>query len=286
MFAVAKRKPDWLRRRFVADPNLALTENILGDLRLNTVCAEALCPNYTECFSKKTATFMILGVYCTRNCGFCNVTHGNPETADPGEPARIGEAVARLGLKHVVVTSVTRDDLPDGGARSFADTVSEIRRRSPGVAVEILIPDFGGNEEALDIVASSRPDVIAHNMETVKSLYATVRPLAEYERSLRVIEEVKDRAPTARSKSGIMVGLGETKAEVMSLMDDLRGAGCEFLTIGQYLAPSAEHLAVVEYIRPETFEEYAEIARDKGFAFTASAPFVRSSYRAEEAMRA
>ncbi|MDR2156332.1 MAG: lipoyl synthase [Clostridiales Family XIII bacterium] len=279
-----EKKPVWLRRRFAADPNMSLTEKILGDLNLNTVCREALCPNYAECFSKKTATFMILGVNCTRNCRFCNVAHGLPEDVDADEPARIGLAVARLGLRYTVVTSVTRDDLPDGGAGQFAAVVEEIRRQSPETAVEVLIPDFRGDEDALRTVAAAHPTVISHNMETVKNLYGSVRPEAEYERSLRVVANIKKTDASIHSKSGVMVGLGETKEQVLSLMDDLRAADCAFITIGQYLAPSKAHHAVVEYIRPDVFAEYAQCARDKGFDFVASAPFVRSSYRAEEAL--
>jgi lipoic acid synthetase len=286
MSIARKEKPAWLRKKFGADPNLFLTEHILEDLQLNTVCREALCPNYAECFSKKTATFMILGVSCTRNCRFCNVVHAIPEPPDPGEPARIGAAVARLGLRYVVVTSVTRDDLPDGGAGQFAGVIAEIRRQSPETAIEVLIPDFRGNADALRTVAAAHPDVISHNMETVKSLYDEVRPEAEYEQSLRVVAGIKEMDAAIRSKSGIMVGLGETKAQVLSLMDDLRAADCEFITIGQYLAPSREHHEVVEYIHPDIFAEYGEIAYAKGFSFAASAPFVRSSYQAGEALDA
>jgi lipoic acid synthetase len=279
-------KPAWLRSRFVSDENTEYTRAILDALGLNTVCREAMCPNWSDCFSRRTATFMILGVNCTRDCAFCNVTHGAPTAPDPNEPARIGEAVAQLGLSYVVVTSVTRDDLPDGGARPFAETVRAIRQSAPEAAIETLIPDFGGDVDALKIVLEAKPDVVSHNVETVKALYAEVRPDAVYERSLALIENIGRLSGTAaiHSKTGFMVGLGETEPQVLRLMDDLRAVDCAFLTIGQYLAPSRAHHPVVEYIHPDTFERYAEIARAKGFAFVASAPFVRSSYHAGEAL--
>jgi lipoic acid synthetase len=279
-----ERKPDWLRKRITADANSDATEGILNQLGLNTVCREANCPNYSECFSKGTATFMILGTHCTRNCRFCNVTHETPQAVDPNEPERVGQAVARLGLKYVVVTSVTRDDLPDGGAGHFAAVIKAIRKSSPGTAIEVLVPDFQGLESALQTVADAAPDVISHNMETVKELYAAVRPEAGYERSLAVIRGIRQLSATIKSKSGIMVGVGETTDQVLALMDDLRKADCRFLTIGQYLAPSKQHHPVIEYIRPETFGFYAKSAREKGFDFVASAPFVRSSYNAGEAL--
>jgi lipoic acid synthetase len=296
------RKPEWLRKRFSHGEGAAFTGGVLDDLRLNTVCREALCPNYADCFSRQTATFMILGTNCTRDCAFCNVTHGEPSGVDADEPRRVGEAARRLGLKYVVVTSVTRDDLSDGGAGQFAAIIASIRERSPGTAVEVLIPDFGGSPDALRVVADAAPDVISHNMETVRELYPEVRPGADYDRSRDLRGRVRGFAAGSaggdatrpadgkaagggvRSKSGFMVGLGETRKQVSALMDDLRAVGCEFLTIGQYLAPSREHHNVVEYIPPEIFDEYAEIARAKGFAYVASAPFVRSSYRAHEAL--
>jgi lipoic acid synthetase len=297
------RKPEWLRKQFSYNDNAAFTGNLLEDLHLNTVCREAMCPNYTDCFSRKTATFMILGTNCTRDCAFCNVAHGEPSAVDADEPNRIGEGVARLGLKYIVVTSVTRDDLPDGGAGQFAAVIASIREHSPGTAIEVLVPDFGGSADALRVVADAAPDVISHNIETVKERYSGVRPGAVYTRSLELLRRigefetggVTDDATGAmakaarsrgviRSKSGFMVGLGETRAQVYALMDDLRNVGCEFLTIGQYLAPSRRHHAVIEYVTPETFDEYADAARAKGFSFVASAPFVRSSYRADEAL--
>jgi lipoic acid synthetase len=288
---VAARKPEWLRKEFSYNDNAAFTGNLLEDLQLNTVCREAMCPNYADCFSRRTATFMILGTNCTRDCAFCNVSHGEPSAVDADEPNRIGEGVARLGLKYIVVTSVTRDDLPDGGAGQFAAVIKSIREHSPGTAIEVLVPDFGGSADALRIVAGAAPDVISHNIETVKELYSEVRPGAVYTRSLELLRRIVEPAPEAarspgaiRSKSGFMVGLGETREQVYALMDDLRNAGCEFLTIGQYLAPSRRHHAVIEYVTPETFDEYADAARAKGFSFVASAPFVRSSYRADEAL--
>ncbi|MDR1134889.1 MAG: lipoyl synthase [Clostridiales Family XIII bacterium] len=279
-----QRKPDWLRKRITAGPERAELEGILSELSLNTVCCEAQCPNCVECFAAKTATFMILGTNCTRNCSFCNVTCGAPEAIDPAEPERVAEAVRRLGLKYVVVTSVTRDDLPDGGAMHFADTVRAIRERSPMTAVEVLIPDFQGEKDALALVTEAWPTVISHNMETVEALYDEVRPQADYRRSLALLGRIKGLNPTIRSKSGFMLGLGETKEEVIELMGDLREAGCELLTIGQYLAPSKGHHPVREYVHPDIFDEYKNIADAKGFSFVASAPFVRSSYHAGEAL--
>jgi lipoic acid synthetase len=281
---VTGKKPDWLKVSYNStNTDRDATEGILNALNLNTVCREANCPNYAECFSNKTATFMILGINCTRNCRFCNVTHADPQQVDPDEPKRIGEAVSKLDLKYVVVTSVTRDDLPDGGAAHFAEVVREIRKQSPGTAIEVLIPDFQGDGAALKLVTDAKPDVISHNMETVKELYDEVRPEAIYKRSLEVLAEIKALDATIRSKSGIMLGVGENEAQVFALLDDLREVGCEFLTIGQYLAPSKQHHEVIEYVHPDVFDAYGKIAYEKGFAFVASAPFVRSSYHAGEA---
>jgi len=278
------QKPEWLRIRHTENPNKSAVEAILRRLKLNTVCAEANCPNYTECFSRKVATFMIMGTNCTRNCRFCNVRHDLPTPLDCGEPKNVARAIAELELKYVVVTSVTRDDLPDFGAAHFAETIAEIRRAAPDTVVEVLIPDFCGEVTALKIVTDAAPDVISHNMETVKSLYSAVRPQAKYSRSLELLRNIKTLAPQIRSKSGIMVGLGETDAEVYELFDDLRSVGCEFLTVGQYLSPSKLHIPVSEYIEPAKFDEYAKTARAKGFEFVASAPLVRSSYRADAAI--
>lgn len=279
-------KPQWLKRSYRDNSNLAYVREMLSELQLNTICDAAICPNYVECFSKKTATFMILGVNCTRNCRFCNVTNREPQKVDADEPNRVAEAVSKLGLKYVVITSVTRDDLPDGGARHFAATIRAIHKSNPHTAVEVLIPDFQGNKDALKIVADANPEVISHNIETVKELYDQVRPQAIYERSLEVLKSIKELAPQTRSKTGIMLGLGEKPEQVYQVMDDLRNVGCEFLTIGQYLAPSSAHYPVQEYITPEEFDRYGQIAKEKGFAFVASAPFVRSSYHAAEALEA
>lgn len=279
-------KPEWLKRTYREDPNLKYVREMLSSLHLNTICDEAMCPNFVDCFSKKTATFMILGVNCTRNCRFCNVTNSEPQKIDADEPKRIAEAVSKLGLKYVVITSVTRDDLPDGGAAHFAATIRAIHALTPNTAVEVLIPDLLGNQEALKAVIDAKPEVISHNIETVKELYDQVRPQAIYERSLQVLKSIKVLAPNIRSKTGIMLGLGETAEQVYRVFDDLRNVNCEFLTIGQYLAPSSAHYPVQEYVTPEQFDRYGEIATEKGFAFVASAPFVRSSYNASEALAA
>jgi lipoic acid synthetase len=281
---MVQKKPEWLRKTNVPNPNRDMVEEMLKQLNLNTVCSEAACPNYGECFGRKTATFMILGTKCTRNCRFCNVHNGTPQPVDSDEPKRIAQAAAQLELRYLVITSVTRDDLPDGGAEHFAQTVSYIKTLSPQTAVETLIPDFLGDLSALKTVADAAPAVISHNVETVPRLYELVRPAAEYKRSLAVIAAVKKLNPAVRSKTGVMLGLGETREEVLSLMDDLRSVGCEFLTLGQYLAPSKLHYPVKEYIHPDIFEEYRVIALEKGFNFVASAPYVRSSYHAGEAL--
>ncbi|MCL2360387.1 MAG: lipoyl synthase [Defluviitaleaceae bacterium] len=274
------RKPDWLRIRHSENPQRAGVEEILRSLNLNTVCNEANCPNYMECFSNRTATFMIMGTVCTRNCGFCNVQYGLPQQLNPDEPKNIAQAVKELGLKYVVVTSVTRDDLPDGGAGHFAKIIAEIRQAVPGTKIEVLVPDFLGCIDALKTVVDAEPDVISHNMETVKSLYPEVRPQAEYRRSLNLLKNINSNIA---SKSGIMLGLGEMDEEIHELLDDLREVDCDFLTIGQYLAPSKGHVPVKAYIEPRKFKELEMAAREKGFKFVASGPLVRSSYRAGEA---
>lgn len=257
---------------------------LMQQLKLNTVCREASCPNMGECYKKKTATFMILGSQCTRNCRFCNVAHGLPQTPDPKEPEHLAEAVSRLGLKHVVITSVTRDDLPDGGAGHFAQTVRSVRQMNPGVTIEVLIPDFKGDAVSLDKVIEAKPEVINHNIETAGPLYGRVRPEANYDRSLALLKYVKEQSPETLTKTGIMVGLGETEDQVYQVMDDAIAAGCDIFTVGQYLQPSPKHVPLEAYISPQQFVRYEKAGEEKGFRYIASGPLVRSSYRAEEAM--
>ena len=258
------------------------TEQLLRDLQLHTVCEEATCPNRMECFSKRTATFMILGENCTRNCTFCDVHSGTVLPPDPEEPAHVAEAVRKLGLKHAVITSVTRDDLPDGGAFHFVKVIEAVRKISSGTTIEVLIPDFLGDADALQKVIDAGPEIINHNVETVPSLYPEVRPQADYKRSLELLGRVKQADPSMITKSGIMLGLGETEVEVVRVLQDLRDVGCDFLTIGQYLSPSKEHHPVIEYVYPETFSRLEKEAYGLGFFAVASAPFVRSSYHAGE----
>lgn len=279
-----KPKPEWLRVRIQGDGVNQEVQAILKKHALNTVCREAKCPNSMECFKRRTATFMILGSVCTRNCTFCNVTKGTPQSINPEEPLHIAQAVKELGLKHAVITSVTRDDLPDGGASHFAEVVEEIRKMAPEVTIEVLIPDFRGSREALYKVAASAPDIINHNIETVPALYSQVRPMASYDRSLILLQDVKVMNKKILTKSGIMLGLGETEPDVLKVMADLCNAGCDILTIGQYLAPSPEHYPVIEYVHPDIFEKYRSIGIRMGFNYVASAPLVRSSYHAEEAL--
>lgn len=277
-----KRKPEWLRIDLNKGRSLNYVKEILERFSLNTVCEEANCPNRMECFSKKTATFMILGSQCSRNCSFCNVTHGSPEPVDPKEPQNIAKATVELGLKHVVITSVTRDDLPDGGAKHFSKVIKAIKTLNNDIVVEVLIPDFRGSFEALETVIKVKPEILNHNVETVPRLYSEVRPAALYERSLELLSRVKSIDSSVLTKSGIMVGLGEKEEEVIEVFKNLRLAGCDFLTIGQYLAPSAKHYPVIEYISPDVFQRYKEKALSLGFSFVASAPLVRSSYNAAE----
>lgn len=281
-----KRKPEWLRINMAKGRNLGYVKDILTKHSLNTVCEEANCPNRMECFSKKTATFMILGSECSRNCRFCNVSHGTLEEVNPNEPENVAKATKELGLKHVVITSVTRDDLPDGGAGHFAKVVNAIKAKDDKIVVEVLIPDLKGEKEAIKTIVESKPEIINHNIETVPRLYKGVRPMAIYERSLDVLKQVKEMDKSIFTKSGIMVGLGETEDEVIEVMKDLRNVDCDFLTIGQYLAPSKKHHPVIEYVTPETFEKYKVKAEELGFSFVASSPLVRSSYNAAEAMEA
>ncbi|TCO75219.1 lipoyl synthase [Marinisporobacter balticus] len=282
---VIQRKPEWLRINLSEGRSLDYIKDLLNKYDLNTVCEEANCPNRMECFSKKTATFMILGSECSRNCKFCNVSHGKLQDVDLNEPENVANAALELGLKHVVITSVTRDDLPDGGAGHFANVIKAIKSRDDRIVVEVLIPDFQGDEAALNKVIEAKPEIINHNIETVSRLYPQVRSMAVYARSLEVLKNVKKMNKHIFTKSGIMVGLGEKEEEVMKVLEDLRDIGCDFLTIGQYLTPSIKHYPVVAYIPPETFEKYKKEARKIGFKFVTSGPFVRSSYHAAEAMR-
>ena len=281
------KKPEWLHVNAGNARNNAEVTTLLKELDLHTVCEEASCPNCGECFGRRTATFMILGRNCTRNCTFCCVSKGEPDIPDPEEPRNIAEAVKKLKLKYVVVTSVTRDDLPDGGASHFADVIGAIRSAGGEnrPLVEVLIPDFKGDAIALRTVIDAMPDVINHNVETVPRLYPEVRPQAIYSRSLELLARVRESAPAIRTKSGIMVGLGETEEEVLGVLDDLRRHHCDFLTIGQYLAPSRFHHPVVEYITPAVFDKYRQAALDRGFVYVASGPLVRSSYMAEDAWK-
>lgn len=280
--AGTKRLPAWLRRPLARPGAYAEVAGLLGELDLNTVCQSAKCPNRGECFSAGTATFLIMGGVCTRDCRFCAVESRVPDPLDPDEPRRVGEAAARMGLKHVVITTVTRDDLEDGGAAHFVATIEAVRNAVPGVAVEVLTSDFAGDFRAVDTVAAARPDVFNHNLETVPRLYATVRPQADYERSLDVLERVAATQPDVPTKSGLMLGLGETPDEVVEVMRDMRAHGVSMLTLGQYLRPSPKHLPVTEFVTPETFAELAREAYRLGFSAVASAPFVRSSYHAGE----
>ncbi|MGE0252768.1 MAG: lipoyl synthase [Dongiaceae bacterium] len=276
-----KRKPEWIRVKAPVSKEYHETRELMRDLKLYTVCEEAACPNIGECWSKKHATFMILGSVCTRACTFCNVATGKPDKLDPHEPDNVATAVAKLGLKHVVVTSVDRDDLDDGGADHFAQTINKIRALSPGTTIEVLTPDFLRKDGAPDIVIKARPDVFNHNLETVPRLYASVRPGARYFNSLQLLHYVKQKDPSMFTKSGIMVGLGESKEEVAQVMDDLRAADVDFLTIGQYLQPTPKHHAVDRFVTPEEFESYAKLARGKGFLMVSSSPLTRSSYHAD-----
>jgi len=275
-----KRLPTWLRRPIARTGTYAEVDGVLADLGLNTVCASAKCPNRGECFSEGTATFLIMGGVCTRNCRFCAVESREPAPLDSDEPRRVAQAALRLGLRHVVITTVTRDDVSDGGAAHFIATIEAVRQAIPGVSVEVLTSDFAGNMQAVDSVAAARPDVFNHNLETVPRLYATVRPEAVYERSLEVLERVHQTEPDLPTKSGLMLGLGETADEVVEVMRDLRAHGVGMLTMGQYLRPSAAHLPVADFVSPEVFALLAKEAYSLGFAAVASAPFVRSSYHA------
>src|ERR1700732_3385920 len=274
------RKPDWLRVKAPGSPEYHATRRLMRDLALNTVCEEAACPNIGECWKQKHATFMIMGDTCTRACAFCNVATGKPGALNPHEPANIAEAVGKLGLGHVVVTSVDRDDLLDGGAGHFAAVITALHRSAPETTIEVLTPDFMRKPGAVETVVAARPDVFNHNLETVPRLYAEVRPGARYFHSLRLLSQAKRRDPAMFTKSGIMVGLGEDKAEVLQVMDDLRAAEVDFLTIGQYLQPTPKHHRVDRFVTPEEFETYRKLAYGKGFLMVASSPLTRSSYHA------
>ncbi|MDF2618994.1 MAG: lipoic acid synthetase [Xanthobacteraceae bacterium] len=276
------KKPDWIRVRAPGNPAWQETANIVRAGGLVTVCEEASCPNIGECWQKKHATFMIMGDTCTRACAFCNVRTGMPGALDQDEPQKVADAVARLGLEHVVVTSVDRDDLADGGAEHFARTIRAIRATSPGTTIEVLTPDFLRKDGALEVVVEARPDVFNHNLECVPSLYLKVRPGARYFHSLRLLQRVKELDPTIFTKSGIMVGLGEERNEVLQLMDDLRSAEIDFMTIGQYLQPTRKHHPVMGFVTPEEFKSYETIAYAKGFLMVSSSPLTRSSHHAGE----
>ena len=276
-----ERLPRWLVAQAPKRPGLEGLGRELAARGLHTVCESARCPNLGECFGRGTATFLILGNTCTRDCRFCAVEHGRPEAVDAEEPRRVAEAAAMLGLRHVVVTSVTRDDLPDGGAGHFAATIGAIRELLPSARVEVLVPDFGGDWKALGVVMAARPAVLNHNVETVARLYPEVRPQAGYARSLELLR-AGEMAGEVITKSGFMVGLGESEQEVLELLRDLRGAGTQAVTIGQYLQPTRRHLAVAEYVRPEVFARYGAAAREMGFTYVMSGPLVRSSYHAGE----
>jgi lipoic acid synthetase len=276
------KKPDWIKVRLPSNPVFFSTKALVSDLRLHTVCESAQCPNRWECWSQGTATFMIAGDRCTRACGFCAVTTAKPFALEHDEPQRVAEAVMRMKLKHVVITAVARDDVPDGGALHFARTIEAIRERDTSIIIEVLVPDFNGKDDSLRTVLEAAPHIFNHNLETVERLTPVVRSRAKYKLSLEFLARAKELRPDITTKSGIMLGLGETETEVFQAMDDLREHGVEVLTMGQYLRPTPQHLPVVEYIRPEVFNLYGDIARNKGFTHVASGPLVRSSYHAAD----
>lgn len=276
-----QRKPDWIRVRAPNHPTYHETRALMRENRLVTVCEEAACPNIGECWSQRHATMMIMGDTCTRACSFCNVRTGQPDALDSDEPARVADAVAKLGLQHIVITSVDRDDLADGGAGHFAAVIRAIRAAAPGTTIEVLTPDFLRKPGALEVVAAARPDVFNHNLETVPRLYTTIRPGARYYQSLRLLDRVKLVDPTIFTKSGLMLGLGEQRMEVLQVMDDLRVADVDFLTLGQYLQPTVKHAAVDRFVPPDEFGEYAAMARAKGFLMVSATPLTRSSYHAD-----
>jgi lipoic acid synthetase len=276
------KKPGWIKVRLPSNPVFFSTKALISDLRLHTVCESAQCPNRWECWSQGTATFMIAGERCTRACGFCAVTTGKPLALDVDEPDRVVEAIRRMKLKHVVITAVARDDLADGGANHFARTICAIRELDPEIVVEVLIPDFKGKENSLAMVLEAQPDIFNHNVETVERLTPVVRSRAKYRLSLEVLRRAKELDPAVVTKSGVMLGLGETESELFETLDDLRASDVQVLTLGQYLRPTPDHLPVLEYVRPETFRFYKEVAEQKGFEYVASGPLVRSSYHAAD----
>ncbi len=276
------KKPKWLRKRLPSGPEYEAVRTILKDGALHTVCQEARCPNQWECFSEKTATFLIMGTSCTRNCRFCAVGHGNVKPLETSEPIRVAQAAEELGLSYVVITSVTRDDIPDGGAGHFAATIQAVRNHIPDAGIEVLIPDFEGNPISLETVLDARPDVLNHNIETVNRLYPWVRPEAIYERSLSLIRQAASAYSDIRIKSGLMLGMGETQDEIAQTLNDIRQAGCQILTLGQYLQPTKDQLKVERFVPPEEFRHWKTTALDMGFFQVASGPFVRSSYHAAD----
>ena len=279
--APRQRKPDWIRVKAPVSKGYHETRRLMRDLGLNTVCEEAACPNIGECWEKKHATVMILGDVCTRACAFCNVKTGMPRLVDPMEPENVAVAAGKMGLEHIVITSVDRDDLPDGGASQFVKVIEALRRETPGTTIEILTPDFRGKmRPAIEAICEARPDVFNHNLETVPRLYPTIRPGARYYASLRLLEEVKSHDPTIFTKSGMMMGLGEQRLEVHQVMDDMRSADVDFITLGQYLQPTPKHAKVEEFVTPKAFNAFGAIARAKGFLQVASSPLTRSSYHA------
>ena len=277
-----EKKPDWIRVKAPISKGYQGTKNLIDSLKLNTVCQEAACPNIGECWEKKHVTVMILGSVCTRACAFCNIATGRPDLLDPHEPARLAVAIGKLGLEHVVITSVDRDDLPDGGAGHFADCIKAIRNSAPNTTIEILTPDFLKKDGALETVVAAIPDVYNHNIETVPSLYKAIRPGARYFHSLNLLHNVKKLNPQIFTKSGIMVGLGETNNEVLQVMDDLRAADVDFITIGQYLQPTKKHAKVERFVTPEEFRYLERVAKTKGFLMVSASPLTRSSYHAGE----
>ena len=280
-----QRKPTWIRVKAPTSPAYHETRKVIRDNKLSTVCEEAACPNIGECWAKKHATMMIMGEVCTRACAFCNVATGKPGVLDPFEPTNVASAVAQLGLEHVVVTSVDRDDLADGGAAHFAAVIRAIREATPATTIEVLTPDFLRKDGAIEVIAAARPDVFNHNLETVPRLYPTVRPGARYFQSLRLLDQVKTLDPSLFTKSGMMVGLGEGETEVLQVMDDLRAAGVDFLTIGQYLQPTRKHHPIDRFVTPEEFKQYEAKAYGKGFLMVSSSPLTRSSYHAGDDFR-